>query len=53
MKNLNRWIYAAVGVVVLLFAGLIYAWSVLVAPISQEFPNWSNTSLSLTFTICL
>ena len=53
MKNLNRWIYAAVGVVVLLFAGLIYAWSVLVAPISQEFPNWSNTSLSLTFTICM
>lgn len=53
MKKLNRWIYAIVGVIVLLFAGLIYAWSVLVAPISQEFPNWSNTSLSLTFTICM
>lgn len=53
MKNLNRWIYATVGVVVLLFAGLIYAWSVLVIPISQEFPEWSNTSLSLTFTICM
>lgn len=53
MKSLNRWIYATVGVVVLLFAGLIYAWSVLVIPISQEFPEWSNTSLSLTFTICM
>lgn len=53
MKGLNRWIYATVGVVVLLFAGLIYAWSVLVIPISQEFPEWSNTSLSLTFTICM
>ncbi len=53
MKSLNRWIYAMVGVVVLLFAGLIYAWSVLVIPISQEFPEWSNTSLSLTFTICM
>ncbi|MDY4574603.1 MAG: MFS transporter [Intestinibacter sp.] len=53
MKALNRWIYAVVGVIVLLFAGLIYAWSVLVTPISQEFTNWSNTSLSLTFTICM
>ena len=39
MKALNRWIYAVVGVIVLLFAGLIYAWSVLVTPISQEFTN--------------
>lgn len=53
MKNLNRWIYAIVGVIVLLFAGLIYAWSVLVIPIKSEFTNWSNTSLSLTFTICM
>ena len=53
MKALNRWICAVVGVIVLLFAGLIYAWSVLVTPISQEFTNWSNTSLSLTFTICM
>ena len=53
MKRLNRWIYAVIGVIVLLLAGLIYAWSVLVIPISNEFTNWSNTSLSLTFTICM
>lgn len=53
MKKLNRWVYAIIGVIVLLLAGLIYAWSVLVTPISQEFPSWSNTSLSLTFTICM
>ncbi len=53
MRELNRWIYAIVGIIVLLFAGLIYAWSVLVSPITQEFTNWSNASLSLTFTICM
>lgn len=53
MKRLNRWIYAVIGVIVLLLAGLIYAWSVLVIPIANEFTNWSHTSLSLTFTICM
>jgi len=53
MKNLNRWIYAMVGLIVLLFAGLIYAWSVLVIPISNKFLNWIKTSLSMTFTICM
>ena len=32
MKQLNRWVYAIVGVIVLLFAGLVYAWSVLSCP---------------------
>lgn len=51
MRKLNRWIYAAVGTITLLFAGLIYAWSVLASPIAQEFNNWSAAQLSLTFTI--
>lgn len=51
MKGLNRWIYAIVGTIVLLFAGLIYAWSVLSSPIAEEFVNWSTAQLSLTFTI--
>ena len=37
MKQLNRWVYAIVGVIVLLFAGLVYAWSVLSTPIAAEF----------------
>lgn len=53
MKNLNRWVYAAVGVVVLVFAGLIYAWSVLSVPIAAEFTEWTKTQLSLTFTIAM
>lgn len=52
MKN-NRWFYAIVGVVILLFAGMVYAWSVLSGPIAQEFPEWSKAQLSMTFTIVM
>lgn len=49
----KRYLYAAVGVIVMLFAGFVYAWSILSAPIAAEFPQWSNAQLSLTFTICM
>ena len=51
-KN-RRWLYAAAGVIVLLLAGLVYAWSVLSAPVAAYFPEWSKAQLSLTFTICM
>ena len=53
MKKLNRWVYAALGVLILLFAGMVYAWSVLSGPIAQEFPEWTKAQLSLTFTIVM
>ena len=49
----RRWIYAAIGVLVLLFAGLVYAWSVLSGPIGVFFEEWSSTQLSFTFTLCM
>ncbi|MEG1858170.1 MAG: MFS transporter [Pseudoflavonifractor sp.] len=49
----RRWIYAVVGIIVMLFAGFVYAWSILAAPIHADFPDWSNAQLSLTFTICM
>ncbi|MGN0372435.1 MAG: MFS transporter [Enterocloster sp.] len=49
----NRWVYAAVGVVTLLLAGLVYAWSVLSLPLGAYFTEWSKAQLSLTFTICM
>lgn len=49
----KRWIYGAVGVLVLLFAGLVYAWSVLASPIKVFFPEWSSAKLSFTFTLCM
>ena len=49
----KRILYAVVGVAVMLFAGFVYAWSILSAPIAADFPQWTNAQLSLTFTICM
>ena len=51
--RLNRFVYAVTGVVMLLFAGVVYAWSVISSPIAKEFVQWSSTQLSLTFTLCM
>lgn len=53
MQRMNRWVYAINGVLLLLVAGLVYAWSVLSSPIAEEFPLWSKAQLSLTFTITM
>lgn len=53
MKHLNRWVYAIIGVIVLLMAGLIYAWSVMSKPIAASRPEWTTAQLSLTFTIVM
>lgn len=53
MKNHHRWGRVVVGVAVLLLAGLVYAWTVLQAPIAACFPDWSKGQLSLTFTITM
>lgn len=53
-QTLNiRWFYLAVGVVAMLFAGIIYAWSILKAPLEAEF-GWavSATALNFTLTMC-
>ena len=42
MKHLNRWVYGTVGTIILLFAGLVYAWTVLQAPIAAAHPEWSK-----------
>lgn len=53
MKNLNRWIYAIIGVIVLLMAGLVYAWSVMSKSIAASRPDWSAAQLSMTFTMVM
>jgi len=50
--KLNRWIYAIIGVVVLLLAGLVYAWSVMSGPIGAN-TGWDEAQLSLTFTLVM
>ena len=48
----RRWGYAALGVVLLLFLGLIYAWSVFRVPLEQEF-GWAKSETSITFSISM
>lgn len=57
MKNLNqnvkaRWAYLATGVVAMLFAGVLYAWSILKSPLGTEF-GWGASSLALNFTLAM
>ena len=35
----------------MLFAGLIYAWSVLSLPIAANFPQYTKAEMSFTFTL--
>ncbi|SBV99791.1 Transporter, major facilitator family protein [uncultured Eubacteriales bacterium] len=49
----RRWLYAGVGLVVLLAAGFVYGWSIFSAPIGADFPEWTAAQLSLAFTICI
>ncbi len=51
-KSTSRWLYLAVGVVAMLFAGILYAWSILKAPLSAEF-GWGASELALNFTLAM
>ena len=48
----TRWPYLLVGVIAMLFAGIIYAWSILKAPLAAEF-GWSASNLALNFTLTM
>lgn len=47
-----RWAYMATGVVAMLFAGVLYAWSILKSPLSLEF-GWTASQLALNFTLAM
>lgn len=47
-----RWLYLAVGTFAMLFAGILYAWSILKAPFSGEF-GWTPSDLALNFTLTM
>lgn len=50
-NNLNRrWLYLILGVASMLFAGMIYAWSILKAPFTAF---WTAPQLALNFTITM
>ena len=52
-SNLSaRWFYLAVGVIAMLFAGVLYAWSILKSPLAADF-GWSASELALNFTLAM
>jgi OFA family oxalate/formate antiporter-like MFS transporter len=53
MKTQHRALKAFIGQLAMLFAGMIYAWSVLSSPIAAEFSNWNKVQLSFTFTLVM
>lgn len=48
----KRWKFLFVGFIALLFAGIIYAWSILKAPLAAEF-GWQASPLALNFTLTM
>ena len=47
-----RWLFLAMGSLTLLIGGIIYSWSILKAPLMDEF-GWNPTQLALNFTITI
>ncbi len=47
-----RWTYMVVGVIAMLFAGVLYTWSILKSPLSTEF-GWGPSELALNFTLAM
>lgn len=47
-----RWAYLVIGVIAMLFAGIIYAWSILKAPLGEAF-GWGASQLTLNFTLTM
>lgn len=58
MKKMNRWVYAIIGVIVLLLAGLIYAWSIMSQSIGAAASGLDSSAvifnlyLSYGFLLC-
>ena len=52
-ENGNRWVSLFVGTLMLLFLGLIYAWSIFKAPFNAIYESWTVSQLSMTFTISM
>ncbi len=47
-----RWVYMCTGVVAMVFAGILYAWSILKSPLTAEF-GWGTSELALNFTLAM
>jgi OFA family oxalate/formate antiporter-like MFS transporter len=53
MHAKKRWALLAISTLLLIVLGLIYAWSIFRKPLNDIFSDWTETNLSLTFTISM
>ena len=58
VNNVERWLRLAFGLLVLLFAGIIYAWSILNAPFAKPLAEggefgWNSAQLGLNYTLTI
>lgn len=51
-SNVQRYAVLACGTIIMLVLGLIYAWSIFVAPLEAEF-GWTRTETATTFSISM
>jgi OFA family oxalate/formate antiporter-like MFS transporter len=49
----RRYLILAIGSLLMLINGLIYAWSIFRAPLAGLFPEWTVTQISVTFTVSM
>ena len=52
MRRTNRWLSLVIGVLSMLCAGVIYAWSILKAPLEGAF-GWTSAQLALNYTLTM
>ena len=52
MNNKLRWWYLLVGMAGMFFSGVIYAWSILKAPLADAF-GWGASALAMNFTLTM
>ena len=50
-KQTNRWLLLIASVLVLMFAGIIYAWSNISAPLSEM--GWKDSALTFNYTLTI
>lgn len=48
----NRYAILVVGIITLLFYGILYAWSVFIPPLEEEF-GWARSQTSLVFSVSM